>query len=314
MARINLINRLVICAAVVLTGVMPASAAKKRVKTAPKAPVEKPTPSADALPDGHGDLKAQGAIVLDALSGLPIYEKNENDRLFPASTTKILTALLIIEAGDLDKEVTIEEPETKAEPSKLYIKTGEKYTRREMLYAILLKSANDVAEALARDNAGSVEAFAEKMTRRAHALGAVSSHFANPHGLPDPQHYTTAHDLALIARAAMEQPFFRTLVSTQTHPWVSPKGVTELFNKNRLLKQFPGCTGLKTGWTYAAGHTLVSAALRDHREVIAVVLKTDKRGIWEDSKRLLEYGLENLPAPPSIQILTRAGTVLNSQN
>lgn len=273
------------------------------------------TPEESAfLPDGKGALEAEGAIVLDAYSGQAIWDKNPLEKLYPASTTKILTALLVIEAGDLDGEVTIEEPETKAEPSKLYIKVGEKYTRREMLYAIMLKSANDVAEALARDNAGSVEAFAARMTMRARQLGAVNSHFVNPHGLPNKDHYTCAHDMAIIARAAMQQPFFRTLVATRTHQWVSPSGVKELYNHNRLLKRFPGCTGLKTGWTVASKHTLVSSALRDNREVIAVVLKTDKKGIWEDSERLLNYGLEHVPALPAHQTLTSASLPRDSQN
>lgn len=266
------------------------------------------------LPDGKGDIAAVGAIVLDALTGETIYAKNPNERLYPASTTKILTAFLVIEAGDLDGELTIEEPETKAEPSKLYVKVGEKYRRHDLLYAVLLKSANDVAEALARDNAGSVEAFAEKMTRRARELGATGSQFKNPHGLPDKEHYSTAHDMAVIARAAMQQPVFRKVVGSKSYRFEGPAGVREFSNHNRLLRQFPGCTGLKTGWTIASKHTLISAALRDNREVIAVVLKTDKPGIWVDSERLLEYGLTHLPALPTDRALTSATKPKNSQN
>src|ERR1700738_921 len=199
---------------------------------------------------------------------------------------------------NMNKPVTFDLSDTKVEPTKLDLQFGEQYTRRQLLYGLMLKSANDVAMALARDNAGSVEAFAEKMTRRATELGATNSHFANPNGLHDPAHYTTAHDLALIARAAMEQPFFRQLVSTIYYTWKSPKGVVyQLRNHNRLLRHFAGCNGLKTGYTRAAQQVLVSSALREGHEVISVVLHTDKPGIWEDSKALLTYGLIKVGCP-----------------
>lgn len=247
---------------------------------------------------GALSLAARGATLIDALTGAPIYEKNADGRFFPASSTKILTALLVIEAGDLDRVVVIEPVDTQVEPSAVGFKPGDQFTRRELLYALMLKSANDVAQALARDNAGSIATFAEKMTRRARELGALSSHFMNPHGLHNPEHYTTPHDLALIARSAMDQPLFRQIVSTQTHPWVSPEGNSELKNHNKLLWQFAGCTGLKTGYTVPAQQVLVSSALRNNREVISVVMHTDKPGIWEDSKQLLSYGLSHLPDGP----------------
>jgi serine-type D-Ala-D-Ala carboxypeptidase (penicillin-binding protein 5/6) len=166
---------------------------------------------------------------------------------------------------------------------------------------MMLKSANDVAMALARDNAGSVDAFAEKMNSRASELGATSSHFANPNGLHDPSHYTTAHDLALIARAAMQQPFFRQIVATVYYTWKAPGGaVSILRNHNRLLRHYIGCNGLKTGYTRAAQQVLVSSALRDGHEVISVVLHTDKPGIWEDSKALLTYGLFKVGCSPEM--------------
>src|ERR1700726_3126666 len=241
---------------------------------------------------------AQSAAVVDSYSGDFLFAKNENAKQYPASSTKILTALIVIESGDLDHLVTVDLADTKVEPSSLGLKPGEQYTRRQLLYGLLLKSANDVAMALARDNAGSVEAFAEKMNRRAEELGATNSHFANPHGLHEPDHYTTAHDLALIARAAMEQPFFRQVVGTIYYIWKSPKGVVyQLRNHNRLLRHFAGCNGLKTGYTRAAQQVLVSSALRDGHEVISVVLHTDKPGIWEDSKALLTYGLIKVGCP-----------------
>src|ERR1700733_10160865 len=250
-------------------------------------------------PGTEPNVVAASAAVIDSFTGDFLFLKNENALQYPASSTKILTALLVIESGDLDKPVTIDLSDTKVEPTKLDLKPGEQYTRRQLLYGLMLKSANDVAMTLARDNAGSVEAFAEKMTRRAAELGATNSHFANPNGLHDLTHYTTARDLALIARAAMEQPFFRQVVATIYYTWKSPKGVVyQLRNHNRLLRHFAGCNGLKTGYTSAAHQVLVSSVLREGNEVISVVLHTDKPGIWDDSKALLTYGLIKVGCPP----------------
>jgi serine-type D-Ala-D-Ala carboxypeptidase (penicillin-binding protein 5/6) len=274
--------------------ILAASAAGAPLKKRGEPP---PTEKADAGKEPN--VVAQSAALIDSFTGEFLYLKNENAIQYPASSTKILTALLVIEAGDLDKLVTVDISDTKVEPTKLELQPGEQYTRRQLLYGLLLKSANDVAMTLARDNAGSVDAFAEKMTRRAAELGATNSHFANPNGLQDLTHYTTARDLALIARAAMEQPFFRQLVSTVYYTWKSPKGVVyQLRNHNRLLRHFAGCNGLKTGYTSAAQQVLVSSALREGHEVISVVLHTDKPGIWDDSKALLTYGLIKVGCPP----------------
>jgi D-alanyl-D-alanine carboxypeptidase (penicillin-binding protein 5/6) len=254
------------------------------------------------LAPGELPLFARSAVALDGQTGDVLYEKNADAMEFPASSTKILTALVIIESGDLEKIVTIEERETKVEPSSLETKTGEQFSRRNLLYALMLKSANDVAEALARDNAGSVAAFAEKMNARALAAGAESSHFANPHGLHDPHHYTTARDLAKITRAAMQNPLFREIVSTRgawlrkSDEWIF------LRNKNRLLTRLPECIGVKTGYTRAAQQVLVSAAAKDGKETISVVLHTNRPGIWDDSLLLLKHGLAKLlPQPAPLQ-------------
>jgi D-alanyl-D-alanine carboxypeptidase (penicillin-binding protein 5/6) len=243
-------------------------------------------------------LAAQSAALVDSYSGEFLYTKNPDAKQYPASSTKILTALIVIEAGNLDQLVTVAPEDTKVEPSSLNLKPGQQFTRRQLLFGMLLKSANDVAMCLARDNAGSVPAFGEKMDQRAAELGATNSHFVNPHGLHDPNHYTTAHDLVLIARAAMQQPLFRQIVSTIYYSWRTPNGeVDELRNHNRLLRHFAGCNGLKTGYTRAAQQVLVSSALRGGHEVISVVLHTDKPGIWVDSKTLLTYGLIKLGCP-----------------
>jgi D-alanyl-D-alanine carboxypeptidase (penicillin-binding protein 5/6) len=311
------VNRSLACAAIValLTQTAPALAAKKKSKPAPassrtskaaaippadsvfvppelKLPVPEFPPDLTELP-----LAAKGAIVIDATTGEMLYGKNPVEMHYPASTTKIMTALLVIEAGDLDRTVEVTEEDSKVGESSLDINPGDQFTRREGLYGLMLKSANDVAHALGRDNAGSIEAFAEKMTRRAGELGAYNTHFANPHGLHDKHHYTTARDLALIARAAMQQPIFRQIVSTSFFAWnpplqQEPRPPRELRNHNRLLFAFPGCTGVKTGYTNPAQQVLVSAAHWGTREVIAVVMHSHKPGIWDDSKMLLTWGLE----------------------
>src|SRR3984893_10767072 len=291
-------RRLMRCSAsaeilVVLTTMPLGTAAKERPKPSARPSIE------SLLGQEEPKVVAESAAAVDSFTGEFLFVKNENALESPASSTKILTALLVIEAGDLDKSVTVDLSDTKVEPSNLELKPGEQYTRRQLVYGLMLKSANDVAMALARDNAGSVEAFAEKMNRRAEELGATNRHFANPHGLHEPDHYTTAHDLALIARAAMEQPFFRQVVSTIYYTWKSPKGtVYQLRNHNRLLRHFAGCNGLKTGYTRAAQQVLVSSALREGHEVISVVLHTNKPGIWDDSKALLTYGLIKVGCPP----------------
>jgi D-alanyl-D-alanine carboxypeptidase (penicillin-binding protein 5/6) len=241
------------------------------------------------------ELAARGAVVIDTLTGKILYAKSPGGRFFPASATKILTALLVIERGGLDQPVVIEPVDTKVEPSAIGFKPGESFTRRELLFALMLKSANDSAKALARDHSGSVAAFANAMTERARQLGATDSQFMNPHGLHHPKHFSTPYDLAVISRAAMQQPLFRQIVATQFHPFSTPQGSIKLRNHNKLLWKYPGCTGLKTGYTVAAQQVLVSSALRNSREVISVVMHTDKPGIWEDSKRLLSYGLLHLP-------------------
>jgi D-alanyl-D-alanine carboxypeptidase (penicillin-binding protein 5/6) len=259
-------------------------------------PEATPAPPPPAQPDANGELPlaAVGAIVIDALSGKVLYERNADAPQYPASTTKIMTALLVIEEGDLDHEVECTLEDSKVGESSLELKPGQRFTRRQMLYGLMLKSANDVAHALGRDNAGSIEAFAEKMTRRAKELGAQNTHFANPNGLHDPNHYTTPRDLALIARAAMQQPFFRQVVGTREYNWTVEGAINPLHNHNRLLERYPGCTGVKTGYTYPAQQVLVSSAMRGNREVISVVMHTDKPGIWNDSMLLLSYGLDRL--------------------
>lgn len=288
-------------------GVCPlaSAATKKPVKKAavakpatPKIAVPKASP--EPLVPGELPLVAQAAALVDAKTGNLIYQKRADQLQYPASTTKILTALLVIEAGDLDKLVTVELADTKVEPSALDIKPGEQFPRRHLLYALLLKSANDVAMCLARDNAGSVAGFSDKMNLRCEQLGAINSHFTNPHGLHDPHHFTTAIDMARISVAAMKNPIFRDIVATPEAWLLKGEQFVQLRNHNRLLWRFPGCIGLKTGFTNAAQQVLVSSAMREGSEVISVVMHSDRAGIWNDSSSLLLYGFERLGVPSPI--------------
>ncbi len=267
--------------------------------TPPSASASKATPasrSARVLAEGELPILSKGAIVVDAYTGQSLYEKSAGEALYPASTTKIMTALLVIEAGDLDREIEVTVEDSKVGESSLSLLPGERYTRRQMLFGLMLKSANDVAHALGRENAGTAEAFAAKMTMRAKELGATNTNFCNANGLHHAQHFTSPRDLAAIARAAMAQPYFRQVVSTQKYLWKRPTGeLWALSNHNRLLGQFPGCTGVKTGYTNPSQQVLVSAALRDCREVIAVTMYGFKPANWEDSKLLLGYGFERKP-------------------
>ena len=239
-------------------------------------------------PEVHG----ASAILVDVRSGRVLYNKNSRAPRAVASTQKLLTALIIAEDGNLWEMVTIKPSDTTAAPTKLYLKAGQTYSRFELLQALLVRSANDVACALARDNAGSVEAFAVKMNRRAKQLGAMASNFINPNGLPAEGQHSTARDMAIIARNAYAHPILRRIVATKSFEFHFADGrVRELVNTNRVLRTYPFCTGMKTGFTNAAGHCLVSSGQNNGRDVIAVVLGSNKKHVYDDSQKLLEWGL-----------------------
>ncbi len=240
-------------------------------------------------PQVHGE----SAILVDVQSGRVLYHKNSRAPRAVASTQKLLTALIIAEDGNLDAPVTIQSSDTTVAPTKLYLKPGQTYSRQDLLRVLLVKSANDVACALARDNAGSVDQFAAKMNERARTMGATSSHFVNPNGLPAEGQYSTARDMAIIARNAYANPVLRGIVATKSFEFRFADGrVREMVNTNRVLRTVPFCTGMKTGYTDAAGHCLVSSGHGDRRDVIAVVLGSNKSRVWNDSQKLLEWGLQ----------------------
>jgi len=256
------------------------------------APAVQPFPTQPSDPNHVPNTRAVSALVLDARTGQVLTEKNADQPRPVASTQKLLTALIVAETGYLDRPVVVQPTDTLAEPVKLNIRPGEVYTRIDLLRALLVKSPNDVARCLARDNAGTLEAFAEKMNAKAQELGATHSHFVNPNGLPIPDQYTTARDLAIIARAAYANPTIRSIVCLPQLVFRYANGRTrELENTNKVLKRLPFCNGMKTGYTEAAGHCLVASGSRPGRDIIVIVLGDSKSNVWNDAASLLSWGL-----------------------
>ncbi len=250
-------------------------------------------PAGDApLPVALTGVSARGAVLLEAESGNVVFGQNENARLPMASTTKIMTALVALESLPVDTPIKITAASVGVEGSSIYLCEGEILTLEQLLYALLLESANDAAAAIAVAVAGSVEAFAAKMNERAASLGLTDTHFVNPHGLDDEEHYTTAYELALIARAALENPVFRTICSTQRKviPLRGDEGARLLLNHNKLLDSYEGCIGVKTGFTKRTGRCLVSAAERDGVTLIVVTLNAPDD--WRDHTAMLDYGFD----------------------
>jgi D-alanyl-D-alanine carboxypeptidase (penicillin-binding protein 5/6) len=239
--------------------------------------------------------RAISVLVEDARTGEVLYEKNADAQRAAASTQKLLTALIVAEEGYLDKPVTVRTVDTLAEPVCLNIKPGDAYQRIDLLRALLVKSPNDVARCLARDNAGSIELFAEKMNAKALALGATRSNFVNPNGLPMPDQYSTARDLSIIARAAYANPTIRSIVCLPHLVFRYANGRTrELENTNKVLKRLPYCNGMKTGYTEAAGHCLIASGNVPGRDIIVVLLGDSKAGVWQDASALLSWGLRRM--------------------
>ncbi len=265
---------------------------RARAKAKEKSDSEPEAAPIGYTPEGIPKTSAASVIVVDANTGKTLYEKNADQFRAPASTQKLLTALIVAESGLLDRPVTVQPTDTMAEPVKLNIKAGDTYQRIDLLRALLVKSPNDVARCLARDNAGSIEAFAEVMNRRAQQLGAVHSHFVNPNGLPMPGQYSTARDLALIARTAYANPTIRSIVCLPQLVFRFANGRTrELENTNKLLRRLPYCNGMKTGYTDSAGKCLIASGTRPGRDVIVVVLGDTSSRVWRDASALLSWGL-----------------------
>lgn len=243
--------------------------------------------------DGDGvDSSARSAVLIERQTGQVLLSHNADEALPMASTTKVMTALLALEKGNLDDVVTVGRNAYGVPGTSIYLGLGEKITLRDLLYGLMLSSGNDAAVAIAEHIGGDVESFCGMMTQRARELGCTQTKFLTPHGLPCDGHHTTAKELALIAREAMQYPLFREIVSTRraSIPWEGRNYHRILNNKNRLLSDYEGATGIKTGYTKAAGRCLVFGAKRDDMEVIGVVLNC---GNWfDEAVRLMDMGFE----------------------
>lgn len=236
------------------------------------------------------DINAQSAVLIDAKSKRILYEYNSYIKLPMASTTKIMTALLALENGNLDDKIQISQNAVGVEGSSIYLKEGEILSLEDLLYGLMLRSGNDSAVAIAEYIGNGVENFVEQMNIKAKEIGANNTHFMNPHGLHDDNHYTTAYDLALITSKALEYDEFKEIVSTKV--WKANREVNNIFyNKNKTLWDYEGGDGVKTGYTTKAGRCLVTSATREEMQLIAVVL--NDRNWFEDCYKLMDYGFNN---------------------
>lgn len=237
---------------------------------------------------------AKASILINADTGEVIYSQNQNEKLPMASTTKIMTALLLCEEGNMEKEITVTPQMVKVEGTSMGLLGGDKVTYKALLYGMLLASGNDAANVTAYALGGTIDGFVNMMNQRAKELGLNNTHFETPSGLDGDEHYTTAEDLANLARVCMDNPLFKEAASTKaiTLEYGNPPYRRTLTNHNKLLKIFEGAAGVKTGFTKKAGRCLVSCAQRDGKRVIAVTLKDPND--WEDHINLLNYGLEKV--------------------
>lgn len=249
-----------------------------------------------SLADDDLGLTCKSALLMDGSSGEILYERNINEKCYPASVTKLMTLTLILEAVDsgrisLDDTVSVSEEAASMGGSQVYLYPGEERTVDEMLIAIAVGSGNDAAYAMAEFLGGSVEGFSDMMNAKAKELGMNDTHFVNPHGLHDDDHYTTAHDMGLLAFHAAKVPKMLDYTSIYEYEFRPEPNLLTLWNTNRLLKWYDGTDGLKTGYTEQAGKNLVATAKRDGMRLISVVMGAEeKRGHFNQSMKLLNYG------------------------
>lgn len=272
------------------------------------------------------DIAANSAILVDASSGQLLYSKNDRDKAYPASITKLMTALLVAEQGDLNKEVTVSESallDLSAAGSTLNIKAGEKMTVDNLLICLLVASANEAANILAENVAGSVDAFVEKMNKRAQELGCVNTHFANPHGLHEDDHYSCAYDIYLIAKEAVKHKRIAEIVEMQkaTVPKTNLSEERFFFSTNSLLSPYKErtylykyTTGIKTGHTTQAGLCLAASATKNDTSLISVVMgaksgPNKEKNQFVETKRLFEWGFKNFKTETVIKSAKPIGEV-----
>lgn len=241
--------------------------------------------------EGSLSLSAKSAILINAETGDVYFSKNAEEKLPMASTTKIMTALVALESSNLTDTVEIDRRAVGIEGSSVYLTEGELLTMEDLLYSLLLASANDAAVAIAIEVGGNIEAFADMMNEKALLLGLKNTHFENPHGLDSKEHYTTAHDLAIIAAKALENETFAKIVSTTKYSFDGKNGTRTVVNHNKLLRLYEDCIGVKTGFTKKSGRCLVSAAEREGLRLVAVTIGAPDD--WQDHTKMLDLGFSS---------------------
>ena len=238
------------------------------------------------------NISAKSCILYEPITGQVLYEQNSNQKLPMASTTKIMTALVVVDKCNLDEIITIGPESVGIEGSSAYLRENDEYTVLELLYALLLQSANDAATALAYYTAGGIEEFSVLMNEKASQLGLKNTHFTNPHGLDDKEHYSTAADLAKAGAELLKNETLKKIVSTYKINFTYGERTRTYINHNKLLQSFDGSIGIKTGFTKRSGRCLVSAAERNGLTLIAVTL--DATSDWDEHKKMLEYGFDTM--------------------
>ena len=261
-------------------------------------------------------LLSQSAVLMDMNTGQILYAKNPYERLYPASITKIMTALLALEHGHLNDPIRTSVNAANQVPNKVYLVPGEVHSLQQMLYGLLIDSGNDAAVAIAEHYGGTVKGFAAMMNEEAKRLGAVDTHFVNPSGLQNADHYTCAYDMALIARQAMQIPEFRKIVSTKYYLWKGKEWTSYLSNLNEMLWTYPGANGVKTGWTNHAEQTMVVSATRGGHTLLAVLMKVPLQGEMQtDATNLLNYGFSVFKSTTILPAGTKVASIsLGSRN
>ncbi|ARU63987.1 D-alanyl-D-alanine carboxypeptidase [Tumebacillus avium] len=262
----------------------------------------------EAIPASHSlyaeevSVSAHSAAVIDVQTGRVLYEKNGDEKMLIASLTKIITAIVAIESGvDLNSTVTVSSRASGKEGSSIYLKVGEKQKLIDLLYAVMLRSGNDAATAVA-EHVGKTEAgFVELMNKKVEELGLKQTHFANPHGLDAEGHYSSAHDMAVLTAYALRNPVFAEIVKTKVKsiPMPGEAWDRKMYNKNKMLNRYDGADGVKTGYTKAAGRCLASSATKDGRQI--AVLTLDASSDWNDHANLLNYGFEKYKFMPVVK-------------
>ena len=257
----------------------------------------KPKEKPPTLEQVNTELLARGALLVDPLTGEVLYAKNVDETFPPASTVKLMTALLAYEKTGGLGTITIQPEDTRVEPSHVPLRPGERVEISDLLRSIIIGSDNDSAMALARATAGSTDRFVEEMNIEAQKLGMTRTRFGNPHGLPGTSQRTTARDLMVLFNTFLAKPELRRMAQTPAYHLRTAIGLQRMKNHNKLLGVYPGMGPAKTGWTYESRHTFAAAAKREGRELRLTLLRSANK--WQDTRLLFDYGFANLPAAPA---------------